>query len=96
MGGGVGPVLLAIRVQPGAKKQRAVRENGRLKVFVPQAAQESKANKAVIEMVAKALGLSKSRVVLQHGERARDKTLALHGWSGSAAQAEEAIAARWG
>jgi uncharacterized protein (TIGR00251 family) len=90
------PLLLSIRVQPGAQKRRALNQNGRLKLYVPQPAYEGKANQAVLELVAKALSLKKSQVLLHHGQKSRDKTVAVHGWSGSVAQAQEVIAARWG
>ncbi|GBE57941.1 hypothetical protein BMS3Abin01_00868 [bacterium BMS3Abin01] len=40
---------------------------------------EGKANKALLKLLARELGLSKNRVRLRHGERSRDKIVLLAG-----------------
>jgi uncharacterized protein YggU (UPF0235/DUF167 family) len=71
---------LPVKAQPGAK-QNAVRgeQNGVLKVSVTQVAEKGKANKAIIEVLAKALGLSRSQIELLTGETQRDKRFVLKG-----------------
>lgn len=62
-------IILPVRAQPGASKN-AVRgeQNGMLKVSVTQIAEKGKANKAIIKVLAKALGLRGSQVELIAGE----------------------------
>ena len=73
-------VVLPVKAQPGAK-QNAVRgeQNGMLKVSVTQVAEKGKANKALIEVLARALGLSRSQIELLSGETQRDKRFVLRG-----------------
>jgi uncharacterized protein (TIGR00251 family) len=67
-------IIVPVRAQPGAS-QNAVRgeQNGMLKVSVTQIAERGKANKAIIDVVAKALGLRRSQVELIAGERQPQK-----------------------
>lgn len=62
-------VILPVRAQPGAG-QNAIRgeQNGMLKVSVTQVAEKGKANKAIIEVLAKSLGLKRSQLELVAGE----------------------------
>ena len=48
-------------------------EDGQLKIRVTVVPEDGKANKAVIALLAKALGVSKSSVTIVRGETARDK-----------------------
>ena len=67
-------VYLPVRAQPGARCS-AVRgvQDGALKVAVTQVAEKGKANKALIGMLAKALGLRKSQLELVAGVTAAQK-----------------------
>ena len=70
--------LLALRVTPKASSDRIAAEpdaegGPRARVHVTVAPEDGKANRAVIALVAKALGIAKSRVTLIRGETARDK-----------------------
>ena len=62
-------VILPVRAQPGAG-QNAIRgeQNGMIKVSVTQVAEKGKANKAIIEVLAKGLGLKRSQIELISGE----------------------------
>lgn len=62
-------IILPVRAQPGASKN-ALRgeQNGMLKVSVTQIAEKGKANKAIIDVLAKALGLRRSQVELIAGD----------------------------
>ena len=73
-------VLLAVRAQPGARKEGlAGLHGGRLRVKVRAAAEGGKANAAIEEVVAEAFGLPKSAVRLVSGASSRSKELALEG-----------------
>ena len=68
---------LAVRVTPNAKADRVMIEEGQVKVRVTVAPEDGKANKAVITLLAKALGVSKSSLSIIRGETARDKLIQL-------------------
>ena len=73
-------VLLPVRAQPGASSSGIRGEhNGRLKVAVTQVAEKGKANKALIEVVAKGLGLKRSQIALISGDAQREKVLLVRG-----------------
>ena len=65
--------LISVRVRPGARRNDIVRENGFLRVWVTAAPEGGKANEAVQKLLADALGVAKSRLVLIRGETAREK-----------------------
>lgn len=67
-------VVLPVRAHPGARRNE-IRgsQDGALKVSVTQAPEKGKANKALIEVLAKGLGLKKSQVELLSGETASQK-----------------------
>ncbi len=66
--------ILSLRAQPGSRRNelRAARQ-GILKACVTQSAEKGKANKAIIELLAKSLGLRKSQIELISGETSRQK-----------------------
>jgi uncharacterized protein (TIGR00251 family) len=67
-------VILPVRAQPGARSTSIRGEqNGAIKVAVTQVAEQGKANKALIEVLAKRLGLRKSQLELIAGETSADK-----------------------
>ena len=69
-------VKLFVIVKPGSKKpgiEKTDAENWIVRVRAP--ATEGKANRAVIEAVARELGLPKSRIELLRGAKSRQKTL---------------------
>ncbi len=65
--------LLQVRVTPKAAADRIVLEEGVYRVYVTAVPEDGKANKAVIALLAKHLGVAKSRVELVRGETGRDK-----------------------
>jgi uncharacterized protein (TIGR00251 family) len=73
-------VVLPVRAQPGAR-QNAVRGEraGALCVAVTQVAEKGKANAAVIEVLAAALGLRKSQLELLSGETNPQKKFLVRG-----------------
>ena len=75
-------VLLPVRAQPGARANALRGEHGgMLKVSVIQIAEKGKANDAVLETVAKCLGLSRSQVELASGTTSRQKNVLIRGMS---------------
>ncbi len=67
-------VTLPVKAQPGARKNE-IRgtQNGSLKVSVTQAPEKGKANKAIIELLAKLLHLRKNQFELLSGDTASAK-----------------------
>jgi uncharacterized protein len=72
--------ILPVRAHPGARRNeiRGVQE-GMLKVSVTQAPEKGKANKAVIELLAKTLGLKKSQIERIAGETSHQKRFLVRG-----------------
>ena len=72
--------ILPVRAHPGARRNeiRGV-QDGMLKVSVTQWPEKGKANKAVIELLAKKLGLKKSQIELVAGETSHQKRLLVRG-----------------
>lgn len=76
---GDGQWQMLVRVQPGAKRSEfAGVLDGRLRIRLVAPAVENKANMALLEFVAKALGIRASRVRLASGETGRLKRLLVH------------------
>lgn len=85
-------VIVKVRVQPKASRDAIVGEHGgALKIAVTAAPEKGRANRAVIEVLAKALGLRRSSIEITAGSASRDKTLAL---GGARREAVEALAGR--
>lgn len=69
---------LEIRVTPKASANRIkVEEDGTIRVYVTTAPEDGKANKKVIELLAKEYGIAKSRISIIKGETSRNKTVAI-------------------
>ncbi len=64
-----------VRVVPNAKRERAVDEPGRLKVYLTAPAVEGKANSALIEFLAERFGVKKNRVSIIKGLTSREKVV---------------------
>jgi uncharacterized protein (TIGR00251 family) len=72
--------MLRVKVIPKARSQRIKKETGAdgtvlYKIYVTAAPEDGKANEAVIKLLAKALGVSKSSLTIVHGHTSRDKTI---------------------
>lgn len=75
-----GLLTLDVQVQPGASKDEIVGVHaGRLKIKTAAPPENGKANKRLIEIVADALGVSKSQVDITAGKTSRRKTLEVSG-----------------
>ncbi len=71
-------ILLMVHVQPRASRNKIVGPHGeRLKIAVQSPPADGKANKALQKLLAKHLGLPKSRVLLRSGHTSREKTFLL-------------------
>jgi uncharacterized protein YggU (UPF0235/DUF167 family) len=66
---------LAVRVTPGARREEVALGDAGLVVKVTVAPEDGKANAAVIALVAKALGVARSRITLLRGDKSREKLL---------------------
>lgn len=73
-------VVLLVKAQPGARKNEVAGErNGRLIVKCTQAPEKGKANDAIVEIIAKALGVRKSSIVLLSGQTNSEKKFLVEG-----------------
>lgn len=69
---------IAVRVTPKARRNAvSVAEDGGLRVHVTTVPEDGKANAAVQKLLAKALGVAKSRLTLIRGTTSRDKVFRL-------------------
>jgi uncharacterized protein (TIGR00251 family) len=83
-----GAVTFDVLVQPRASRAKlGPIHDGRLKVAVTSPPVDGEANAAVIELVAKSLGVAKSAVEVIAGASSRRKTLRVAGVSRAAVEA---------
>jgi len=88
-----GAVTLELLVQPRASRTRVAGEHdGRLKVQLAAPPVDGEANAALVEFLARALGVRRCDVVVLRGETGRRKTVRVAG--ATAAQAAGALAVR--
>ncbi|WP_246058937.1 DUF167 domain-containing protein [Shimia litoralis] len=64
---------IAVRVTPKASRNMIKVEDGMVRVYVTEVPENGKATRAVQKLLAKALGVAKSRVALVKGQVSRDK-----------------------
>jgi uncharacterized protein (TIGR00251 family) len=80
--------ILAVRGQPGARRSGIVGEHGgALKIAVTAPAEQGKANKAILELLAEVLELKGSQLELLSGGAARDKRVLIRGLTPAEVQA---------
>jgi uncharacterized protein (TIGR00251 family) len=78
--------LLDLHVQPGARRSEVAGMHGeRIKVRVAARAVDGAANAALVELLARELGVPKSRVEIVAGHSARAKRVRVTGMTGEAA-----------
>lgn len=74
--------LLSVRVNPRSAVSEVVGwQGGTLRVRVAAAPVEGAANRALLELLARAVGVPRSAVSLVHGARGRDKLVRIAGLS---------------
>ncbi|MGD0655052.1 MAG: DUF167 domain-containing protein [Thermoguttaceae bacterium] len=72
--------ILPVRARPGSRRNEIRGEqDGMLKVCVTQLPEKGKANKAVVELMAKSLGLRKSQIEMISGETSHQKRFLIRG-----------------
>ncbi len=64
---------IAVRVTPKASRNRITLSEGQLRVYVTVVPEDGKATALVQKLLAKALGVPKSKLRLIRGQTARDK-----------------------
>lgn len=71
-----GGIVVSVKIQPNSSKDRVIGEYAdRIKVAVTVAPEKGKANKAVIKIFSKWLGVKSSDIQIISGEKSRDKEL---------------------
>ncbi len=65
--------LIAVRVTPKASRNAVVVEGDLIRVYVTVVPEGGKANAAVVKLLARAMGVAKSRLHLKRGATSRDK-----------------------
>lgn len=70
---------LGVRVTPGARTEGLAIVDGHLHARVRAKPQDGEANRAVLKLLAKSLGLPTSRLRLLRGATARDKLVQVEG-----------------
>ncbi|MBV0912642.1 DUF167 domain-containing protein [Anianabacter salinae] len=66
--------LFAVRVTPKASRNDVTLRDGKIRVQVSTVPEDGKATAEVVRLLAKAIGIPKSRLTLVRGETSRDKT----------------------
>ncbi len=76
----IGSADIDIRVHPKSGRNAVeVSGDGTVRVRVTAAAERGRANEAAARLLAKRLGVSKSRVSIVRGHASRDKVVRIHG-----------------
>jgi uncharacterized protein len=82
-----GALTFDVLVQPRASRAKlGPLHDGRLKVAVTSPPVDGEANTAVIELIAKTLGVARSAVTVVAGTSSRRKTIQVHGVTRSAVE----------
>jgi uncharacterized protein len=78
----VSRVVLQVRVVPRARANALTRDGaGNLRARLTAAPVDGAANRALVELLARRLGLKRGDLEVVHGARGRDKLVAVHGCS---------------
>lgn len=68
---------LAVRVTPNARRAGVELVEGQIRISVTETPEDGKATEAARALLAKALGVAKTRLTLLRGTRSRDKVFRL-------------------
>ncbi len=68
-------MVITITVVPRSSQRKIVKENDLYKVYVHESATDGKANRAVIELIAKKFSIAKTFVTIIKGEKGRKKLI---------------------
>ena len=78
-------VHVRVRVQPRSSRESVqVEPDGRIRVALTAPPVHGAANKALVALMAKKLGIAKGAVRVVRGEKSREKTLAVEGITAAA------------
>ncbi len=80
-------IIINVRVQPKASRAKIKVEKEHLKIWVTEPPVDGKANRAVVELLAKKLGVRKAQVEIKSGETSRNKVVIIKGIELKEAQA---------
>ncbi len=88
---------LRLRAQPGARRNQIgglveTAEGPALRAMVTEAAEKGRANKAIVALLAKVLGVPKSALTIRRGEGARLKVLHIRADAAVCAELEKRLA----
>lgn len=72
-------LLLRLKIIPNSSKNELIWENNSLKVKIMAQPVENKANKALLEFLAKSFKIAKSNIKIIKGELNKEKTLLVNG-----------------
>ncbi len=70
---------ITVRAIPNAARNKILRDGDDIRVYVTAVPEDGKANRAVVKLLAKALGIAKSDLNLIQGQTSRDKTFEIRG-----------------
>lgn len=71
---------ISVKTKPNARETKLVIiDETHFEAWVNEPAKDGKANEAVVRLVAKELGIPKSRVKIVHGLRSKTKTIEING-----------------
>jgi uncharacterized protein (TIGR00251 family) len=81
------PARLAVRVQPGARRDALLGrlETGAWKLAVSAPPEDGRANDAVVELLARLLGVKRRQVTVARGQASRSKQIEITGMTAEAA-----------
>ncbi len=72
--------VIKVRVKPGSRRESVeFMEDGRFKVSIREPAREGKANRALIKLLSKKLGVPPSSITIKSGKTSRDKLVEIQG-----------------
>ena len=70
---------IKVKVQPQAKKNLVVEENGRYKVYLTAPPIEGKANKALVDVLADHFNIKRKNIKIISGLRSKEKSIEILG-----------------
>ncbi|MFN8138243.1 MAG: DUF167 domain-containing protein [Fimbriimonadales bacterium] len=70
---------LSVRATPRAKKPRILVENGQIKAYVAEPADDNRANEAIRQLFSKKLGIPLNSITIEKGQKSRQKQIRVLG-----------------
>ena len=66
---------IKVKVFPRSSREQLIRESGRVKAYVKAAPDKGKANRALVELIAREYNVKKSSVIILTGQTGRNKVV---------------------